>query len=53
MPLGDNLSEQSILAEGAKALVPMLDEEAEFADVEGELSPTVVAALHREGLLKI
>ncbi len=53
MPLGENLSEQSILAERAKALVPMLDEEAEFADVEGELSPTVVAALHREGLLKI
>jgi alkylation response protein AidB-like acyl-CoA dehydrogenase len=53
MPLGASLSEQSILAERAKALVPMLDEQAEFADVEGELSPTVVEALHREGLLKI
>lgn len=53
MPLGECLSEQSILAERAKMLVPMLDEEAEFADVHGELSPTVVAALHREGLLKM
>jgi alkylation response protein AidB-like acyl-CoA dehydrogenase len=53
MPLGEHLSEQSILAERAKMLVPMLDAEAEFADVEGELSPTVVEALHREGLLKM
>ena len=53
MPLGERLSEQSILAEKAKALVPMLDDEAEFADVHGELSPAVVAALHREGLLKM
>ncbi|MGZ7011315.1 MAG: acyl-CoA dehydrogenase family protein [Ilumatobacteraceae bacterium] len=53
MPLGENLTEQSILAERAKALVPMLDQEAEFADTHGELSPTVVEALHREGLLKI
>ncbi len=53
MPLGDTLTENSILAEQAKALVPMLDDEAEFADIEGELSPTVVEALHREGLLKI
>ena len=53
MPLGENLTENSILAEKAKALVPLLDAEAEFADTEGELSPTTVAALHREGLLKI
>ena len=53
MPLGENLTEQSILAERAKTLVPMLDEEAEFADTQGELSPKVVDALHREGLLKI
>ncbi|MDP9464475.1 MAG: acyl-CoA dehydrogenase family protein [Actinomycetota bacterium] len=53
MPLGERLSEQSILAERAKMLVPMLDEGAEYADVEGELSPAVVAALHSEGLLKM
>lgn len=53
MSLGESLSEQSILAERAKSLVPLLDAEAEFADVEGELSPTVVEALHREGLLKM
>jgi alkylation response protein AidB-like acyl-CoA dehydrogenase len=53
MPLGENLSEQSILAERAKALVPLLDQEAEFADTHGELSPTVVEALHREGLLRL
>lgn len=53
MPLGENLSEQSILAERAKVLVPLLDQEAEFADTQGQLSPQVVEALHREGLLKI
>ncbi len=53
MPLGESLSEQSILAEKAKSLVPLLDAEAEFADTEGELSPTAVAALHRDGLLKM
>ena len=53
MPLGESLTEQSILAERAKALVPLLDEQAEFGDVEGELSPTVVEAMHRDGLLRM
>jgi alkylation response protein AidB-like acyl-CoA dehydrogenase len=53
MPLGESLTEESILAEKAKALVPLLDAEAEFADTAGELSPNVVAALHRDGLLKM
>ncbi|HSB86843.1 MAG TPA: acyl-CoA dehydrogenase family protein [Ilumatobacteraceae bacterium] len=53
MPLGENLSETSILAERAKSLVPLLDTDAEFADTRGELSPAVVEALHREGLLKM
>jgi len=53
MTLGDSLTENSILAEKAKALVPLLDAEAEYADTEGELSPATVAALHRDGLLKI
>ena len=53
MRLGDSLSDDTILAERAKALVPLLDAEAEFADNEGELSPAAVAALHRDGLLKL
>jgi alkylation response protein AidB-like acyl-CoA dehydrogenase len=53
MSLGDSLSDDTILAERAKALVPMLDAEAEFADNEGKLSSATVAALHRDGLLKL
>ena len=54
MPLGENLSEQiHPRRDGPRRLCRLLDEEAEFADIEGELSPTVVAALHRDGLLKI
>ena len=53
MRLGESLSDDTILAERAKALVPLLDAEAEFADNEGELSPAAVAALHRDGLLKL
>ena len=53
MQLGETLSDDTILAERAKALVPLLDAEAEFADREGELSPAAIAALHRDGLLKL
>ena len=53
MPLGESLSEESILAEKAKALVPLLDAEAEYADTEGELSPAAVEALHRDGLFRM
>ena len=53
MRLGESLSDDTILAERAKALVPLLDAEAEFADNDGELSPAAVAALHRDGLLKL
>ena len=53
MALGDSLTQDSILAERAKSLVPLLDEEADFADDHGELSPAAVDALHREGLLKL
>jgi len=53
MPLGDTLTESSTLAERAKMLVPLLDEEAEFADEHGELSPAAVDALHGQGLLKL
>jgi indole-3-acetate monooxygenase len=53
MPLGESLSEESILAQKAKALVPLLDAEAEYGDTEGELSPAAVEALHRDGLFSI
>ena len=53
MRLGESLSDDTILTERAKALVPLLDAEAEFADREGELSPAAIAALHRDGLLKL
>ena len=53
MSLGDSLSDDTILAERAKALVPLLDAEAEYADNEGKLSSATVAALHRDGLLKL
>jgi indole-3-acetate monooxygenase len=53
MPLGESLTEDSILAEKAKALVQLLDSEGEYADTEGELSPKVVEALHRDGLLRM
>ncbi|HVE18854.1 MAG TPA: acyl-CoA dehydrogenase family protein [Ilumatobacteraceae bacterium] len=53
MSLGDSLSDDTILAERAKALVPLLDAEAEYADNEGKLSSAAVAALHRDGLLKL
>ena len=36
-----------------RLLSPCSTNEAEYADIEGQLSPTVVDALHREGLLKI
>ena len=47
MRLGDSLSDDTILAERAKALIPLLDAEAEFADNEGMLSPAAVAAARR------
>jgi alkylation response protein AidB-like acyl-CoA dehydrogenase len=53
MPLGEHLNEQSLLGERAKALVPLIDAEADYADTRGELSPKVVDALHRGGLLKM
>ena len=53
MALGDSLNDDTILAERAKALVPLLDAEAEYADNEGKLSSAAVAALHRDGLLKL
>jgi alkylation response protein AidB-like acyl-CoA dehydrogenase len=39
-----------MLSERAKALVPLLDEYAEFGDEQGELAAEVVDALHRDAL---
>ena len=50
MELGATLTAGSVLAERARALVPLVDEYAEFADDKGELAPPVVDALHRDGL---
>jgi alkylation response protein AidB-like acyl-CoA dehydrogenase len=48
--LGETLSAGSALAERARALVPLIDEYAEFADDKGELATPVVDAFHRDGL---
>jgi alkylation response protein AidB-like acyl-CoA dehydrogenase len=48
--IGATLTAGSALGERARALVPLIDEHAEFADEKGELAPPVVDALHRDGL---
>jgi len=48
--LGSHLRTSSTLAERAKALVPLIDANAEYADEHGELAPAVVEAFHRDGL---
>jgi indole-3-acetate monooxygenase len=50
MDLGSHLGAHSLLAERARALVPMLDDNAAYSDEQGELAPIVVDALHRDGL---
>ncbi len=51
--LGSQLTAHSPLAEKARALIPMIDEHADFADDKGRLADPVVAALHRDGLFKM
>ena len=53
MTLGANLETSSPLAERAKAIVPLLDANADDADEKGMLAPKVVEALHRDGLYKM
>lgn len=48
--LGAGLGARSTLAERARALVPLIDEHAAYADEQGELAPAVVDALHDAGL---
>ena len=50
MTLGSALAAGSALAERARALVPLIDASAAYADEEGELAPELVAAMHRDGL---
>jgi indole-3-acetate monooxygenase len=50
MTLGAELAAHSILAERARALVPLANDNAEFADTEGRLADAVVARLHHDGL---
>jgi indole-3-acetate monooxygenase len=50
MTLGSQLSARSPLAERARALVPLLDEHAAYADEHGRIADPVVAMLHDEGL---
>jgi indole-3-acetate monooxygenase len=48
--LGHELSASSALGESARALAPLADRYAEFADEQGELAPELVDALHEAGL---
>jgi len=50
MTLGSQLRTTSPLSERAKALVPLIDQRAEFADTEGRLADDLVDALHRDGM---
>ncbi len=48
--LGSHLTARTPLAEKARALIPLIDEHAAFADDNGRLADPVIAALHRDGL---
>jgi alkylation response protein AidB-like acyl-CoA dehydrogenase len=50
MSQGLQVEARSRLSERAEAMVPLLDERAEFADENGRLSDEVVDALHRDEL---
>jgi alkylation response protein AidB-like acyl-CoA dehydrogenase len=53
MHLGTTLETNSPLAARAKAMLPLLDEWAPYSDREGQLSPDVIAAFHRDGMFKM
>ena len=50
MALGSQLEAHSVLGERARALVPLADEWADWADIEGRIADPVVARLHDDGL---
>jgi len=53
MTLGQDLHASTDLAERAKSMLPLIDENAEYADAEGQLAPDVVDAFHRDGMFKM
>lgn len=53
MKNGSHLPTSSALAERAKALLPLIDANAEYSDDVGELAPDVVEAFHRDGMFKM
>jgi indole-3-acetate monooxygenase len=53
MALGSVLTASSTLAEKAKALVPLVNASAAFADEQGQLAPDLVEAMHRDGLFNM
>jgi indole-3-acetate monooxygenase len=50
MILGAHLQATSDLAQKAKRLVPLIDENADYADEHGQLAPAVIEAFHRDGM---
>ena len=50
MTLGSQLDAHTILAERARALVPLADEWADYGDTEGRIADPVVARFHDDGL---
>ena len=53
MTIGSHLQTSSPLADRAKALLPLIDANAEYSDDKGELAPEVVEAFHRDGMFKM
>jgi alkylation response protein AidB-like acyl-CoA dehydrogenase len=53
MTIGSDLHTSSPLAERAKAMLPLIDANAEYADEQGQLAPDVVEAFHRDGMFKM
>jgi alkylation response protein AidB-like acyl-CoA dehydrogenase len=53
MDLGSQLVATSPLGQAARAIVPLIDEHAEYGDREGRLHDDVVDAFHRDGLYQM
>jgi indole-3-acetate monooxygenase len=51
--LGESLSADNALSGRARALVPLIDAHAAFADEQGKIEPTVIEALHEGGLFNM
>jgi indole-3-acetate monooxygenase len=53
MSIGSQLPTSSDLSERAKAMLPLLDANADYSDEHGQLAPAVVDAFHRDGMFKM